>query len=234
MTLFVVASCSGPTPKPEPSTSTLPATDITAEQPAAVPIVEDNVRHDTLLVQVTFDLQDGTHLMVAGNVEENFEGLRLYRYRARPDSSAQIIAVSAPGYDSWTMLPTFFDVRDMPDRRLILANFGERQSWGQKLMVMNDTNFMDLGFIDAAFPERVSEEDTTYLKRTNLGPYARMGMTLDTAVFTFACDSVFLYDDLNGRTDVIVPASDLRFTHHPAIGLEMWYKGERRKVLPPS
>lgn len=201
--------------------------------PVELPVIDDNIRHDTLLIQTTFDLGDSSFVMVAGNVDPTFEGVRLYRYRTLPDSAGRILAYSTPGYDSWTMLPTFFAYPNPPGTYLILANFGERESWGQKLIFM-DESFTDLGFLDVAYPERITDGDSTYLKRTNAGPYGRFAMSTDTLVFAFACDSLFLYDDLAGQNDLIVPAHGIRYTYHPDTGLEFWQNGQRRTVKQPS
>lgn len=201
--------------------------------PIDFPIVADNVRHDTLLVQVTFDLKDGSYLMVAGNVAETFEGLRLYRYRPLPDSSAQVIHWSAPAYDSWTMLPTCFGAGEGIGAKWVLANFGERQSWGQKVMFY-ENGFLDRGFMHVALPERVVEPDTTYLKRTNIAPHMRWSTHGDTTLFTFACDSVFLYDDLQGGTDLVVSGGSIRFTHHPVDGLVLWIDGRPHLAQDPA
>ncbi len=204
----------------------------TTGSPIAYPALEDNIKHDTLLIQTTFDLGDGTFVMVAGNVQETFEGIRLYRYRLLPDSAAQILAYSSPGYDSWTMLPTFFRLPHAPDVQMVLANFGERESWGQKLFLM-DHEFSDLGFMDIALPERVMEDDTLRLKRRGIGPFTRMVEHGDTSVFTFACDSVFLYDDLAGNMDQVLPNHSVRYTFHRDTGLDLWLNGQRRAVPKP-
>lgn len=203
------------------------------DRPVEIPALEDNIRHDTLLIQTTFDMGDGTYVMVAGNVEPTFEGIRLYRYELLPDSNARILAFSSAGYESWTMLPTFFAIKDPPGTHLILANFGERESWGQKLIYM-DSAYTDLGFLDLAFPERVVESDTSYLKRTNIAPYGRLAMHLDTAVLTFECDSAFLYDDMDGHHDTMVAGHTIRYTYHPDTGLELWVEGRRRPVKQPG
>lgn len=202
-------------------------------QPVPYAQVEDNIRHDTLLIQTTFDMGDSTYVMVAGNVDPTFEGIRLYRYKLLADSAAQILSYSSPGYDSWTMLPTFFAYPDPTGTSLILANFGERESWGQKLMFMNRA-FTDLGFLDVAYPEHIVEGDSAYVKRTNVAPFGRFAMHTDTLVFTFECDSLFLYDDMAGHSDLIVPAHTIRYTFHPESGLEIWQNGQRRAVKQPS
>lgn len=227
-----LAAC-GDRPEHDDAVATTPGA-----PPLEVPVVDDNVRHDTLLVQVTFDLGDGTYVMVASHREETFEGLRLYHYIARPDSSAEVLHVSAPAYDSWTMLPTFFGLGrsttdTMPMDRWILANFGERESWGQKVMLLQN-GFQDRGFMHAALPERVVEEGRSSMKCANIAPHMRFATSADTAIFTFACDSVFLYDDHQGRTDIILPARTLRYTFHPHDGLVLWVDGRPRPAQDRS
>lgn len=171
------------------------------------PQVPDNVKHDTLAVQITFDLQDGTHLMVAANAAETFEGLALYLYRAKADSSAEVLARSGPAYDSWTMFPTFFREPGGNGPLLVFANFGEKQSWGQKVMRMDSTGFTDIGFLEVALPVRVHEPDSSYLKREPIAPFLRaFGDTVE-----FACDSLYIYDDGVGGRDLILPARDVRY-----------------------
>ena len=224
--VLALAACGEPAPtevqEPEP----------TGQEPLLIPMVEDNVRDDTLVIQVTFDLEDGTHLLVAGNQQETFEGLRLYHYRARPDSTMEVLARSSPGYDSWTMLPTCF--RPGPgDDLLLLANFGERQSWGQKVMRLGPAGFTDLGFLDVALPEHEVLPDTTLLKLGNAGAVARVAGGWDDLRITFTGDSLFLYDDLRGSVDRTL-ASD-RVTYRLRKGrVFLIVDGEEREVEPPA
>lgn len=208
---------------------------VPGSKPYEFSTVDDNIQNDTLLTQTTFDLGDSTFIMVASNVVETFEGLRLYRYRFTADSTVERIATSSPGYDSWTMLPTFFALDSVrpTDALWVLANFGEKESWGQKLMIL-DWEFTDHGFLDVALPERVQEGDSSLLKRRNVAPYMRYSESGDTAVFLFACDSVYLYDDQAGGMDQVVAAERLRFTFHRDEGLALWLDGHKRPVKKPS
>lgn len=207
---------------------------VAGRPPLELPIVADNLKHDTLLIQVTLGLPDSTYLMVAGHVEETFDGLRLQRYRFRSDSSLEVMATSSPAYDSWTMLPTCFaiDTARPADALWVLANFGEKESWGQKVMLL-DRSFMDAGFMEVALPERVSEDDTVRLKRRNVAPFMRYNELADTAVWLFACDSVYLYDDQAGQLDQVVHASRLRYTFEANEGLALWVDGRKRLLKRP-
>lgn len=202
--------------------------------PFDFPMVEDNLEHDTLLVQVTFDLLDGTYIMVASNRQETFEGLRLYRYRLNPNGTPEMLTISTPAYDSWTMLPTFFpEEPSTPSGALwVLANFGEKESWGQKLLRLNQ-DFTDLGFLDVAVPERLVEDDTLRLKRRSIAPFTRLMRSGDTTTFSFACDSVYLYDDQEGGLDVVLHASRVRYTYERNGGLALWVDGRKRTIKTP-
>lgn len=201
--------------------------------PIAYKQVEDNLQHDTLLIQTTFDLGDGTFVMVASHVQDTFEGLRLYRYRPGINGAPEMLAISNPGYDSWTMLPTFFgDDPKATNDLWVLANFGERESWGQKVMRLGK-GFTDIGFLDLAYPERMTEDGVPRLKRNNIAPYMRMHAAGDSTVFTFDCDSVFVYDDLNGSYDIVLPAASVWCIHREGQGLSLWINGEERVIRDP-
>lgn len=223
-------SACGDTP-PAPSAPILKAHE--AGGPVDFPVIEDNLQHDTLLVQVTFDLGAGRFLMVASHIEEQFEGLRLYRYILSKNGQPQMEANSAPGYDSWTLLPTFFEDPLIESGHVILANMGERSSWGQKVMRMRG-EFTDVGFLDVALPERVQESDTAYLKLKNIAPYARCVKDGSSMRFSFQCDSLYLYDDLKGNLDMMVPASWVEYEWNPEKGMVLWYRNEARKASSPA
>jgi hypothetical protein len=223
-----LCACDEPTPAFEP------VVPVAGVRPHAFPAIADNIAHDTLLIQTTFDMGDSTFVMVASNVDDTFEGLRLYRYRFAADSTVEMMAISSPAYDSWTMLPTFFGADSTDTHALwVLANFGERESWGQKLLWM-DRDFSDMGFMDVALPERVIEDDTLRLKRRNIAPYMRFSERGDTAVFRFDCDSVFLYVDHAGQADLVLPAHQVFFTFHRNDGLALWVNGHKNPVKKPT
>lgn len=236
--IALLAACgSGPedTGTTPQGTTTTVLRDVPGRPPHPFRQFDQNIAHDTLLVQTSFDLGDGTFVMVAGNVEETFEGLRLIRYRFKPDSTVERMAVSSPAYDSWTMLPTFFplDTVHPDDANWVLANFGEKESWGQKVMLL-DWEFMDVGFMDVALPERVLEDDTLRLKRRNVAPFMRYSEHGDTAVWLFACDSVYLYDDQAGLLDQVMHASRLRYTFEANEGLALWVDGRKHLLKKPA
>lgn len=176
-----------------------------------LPIVEDNVYHDTLLIHNTYELNDNSFIMVAGNNDETFEGLRLYHYRLNEDGSPEIIHYSSPAYDSWMMLPSFFEHPD--GGYLILAEFGSTQSWGQKVMLFSDSGFVDLGFLDVAVNEirHIPEIDSTFIAKASIAPYTEIDYSQGTLSIHFTCDSVFVYDDLRGHLDTSYLSSDLEY-----------------------
>ncbi len=174
-------------------------------------MVPDNVKHDTLLIQVTFDLGDGTFVMVASNVEETRDGLRLYLYRPEPDSSADVIASSKPGYDSYTMFPTFFSTDKPEDGLVLLTNMGEKQSWGQEAFWLKDQRFNHLGFLDVAVRDWRTTGDTVQQWRTSIAERTLVSGGNGLFEFAFTGDSLQLYDDLQGHQEVMFPANAVRY-----------------------
>ncbi|HEY0977748.1 MAG TPA: hypothetical protein VGE21_09775 [Flavobacteriales bacterium] len=172
-----------------------------------IPVVDDHAAPDSLPVQVTFALPDGTFLKVAGRPEETTEGLRLYHYRLDAQGHPQDIAISAPAYDSYTMLPTFFGSPGSQGPFLLLANFGEKDSWGQKVMLLDAAGFHDLGFVDAATHELRTQEDTAYFRLGNIALRTVVQAKGDTLLLAFTGDSVHLYDDLQGHLDTMRTAA---------------------------
>ena len=161
-----------------------------------LPNLDDNVRGDTLLVYTTHKIGEDRFVMAAKNKEDTREGLRLYLYTPRPDSTATVLAVSSPAYDSYTMLPTYFSTGDTADGLVILANFGERETWGQKVFWLKGAEFRDLGWLDVAHREWKVRDDSTVQWRTNIAPYANVLGNDGRFLITFTGDSLQLFDDL--------------------------------------
>ena len=166
-----------------------------------LPNLDDNVKGDTLLVYTTHQVGNDLFVMAAKNKEDKREGLRLYLYTPRPDSTADVLAVSAPAYDSSTMLPTYFTTSDTADGMVILANFGEKESWGQKVFWLKGHEFRDLGWLDVAHREWKTRDDSTVQWRTNIAPFARVQGRNDQFKITFTGDSLQLFDDLAGNQE---------------------------------
>ncbi len=172
-----------------------------------LPGLDENVKSDTLLIQTTFKLPDSRFVMVAGPLEEGSrEGLHLYLYEPTTDSAAAVIARSKPGYDSYTMLPTFFGTSNGADGLVLLANMGERDSWGQEVFWLKNDHFLHLGFLDVALRSWKSNDEGPFRVLSNIAPKARVSGDAGTFTITFDTDSVFLYDDLQGHAEVMLPS----------------------------
>jgi hypothetical protein len=178
-----------------------------------LPNLEDNVRGDSLLVYTTHRIAANRFVMAARNKEETREGLRLYLYEPRPDSTADVLTVSAPAYDSEVMLPTFFSTGDSADGIVVLANFGGKESWGQKAFWLKGPAFIDLGWIDVAHREWRTVDGQTEQRRTNIAPYTQVSGQDGRFFFTFTGDSLQLYDDLEGQMERMFPASSVAYRH---------------------
>lgn len=214
--------------------------------PASSPItfeqIEDNVKHDTLLIQTTFDLTDGTYLMVASHTlaEERLDegdrsaGLRLYHYRVLPDSTADIIARSSSARDSWTMFPTFFKDPSEDGSYIVLANFGDRSSWGQKVIRFNAQGFADLGFLNVAAIERTRDGDEEVMKLLNIAPHTRISSEGNELVFTFEVEDLLLYDDLRGVLQQPIDADRIAYRWSEAEGMRLFIDQQIRVDEQPS
>lgn len=217
--LLVLAACTTSTPDPRPAA---PSTSGPAVHPMAgaraftrldLPNLDDNVRHDTLLIYTTHAVGNGEFVMAARNKDDTREGLRLILYRPRADSSAEVLALSKPAFDSDVMLPTFFATGDTADGIVVLANYGAWDSWGQNAFWLKDHRFRDLGWIDVAERTWETRVDSLQQRRLNIAP-----KTLVTGIdgqfdFSFTTDSVQLYDDLLGAHEVMVPAGRIHYRY---------------------
>ncbi len=231
----ILLGCAGPVepsvengPDVPPSSSPPTELSVEASGPLALSQVDDNVRHDTLLIQTTFDLGEGTFVMVASSVDETFEGLRLYRYRVLPDSLPGIIAASTPAYDSWTMLPTFFRHPQDSTAWIILANLGERQSWGQKVFILDAEGFTDMGFLDVALAVDLPEEDGG-TKLVGIGPEALVMADGTSILIRFSTAKLYLYDDLAGGRDQVIDAGRVTYRWNSADGMLLWMDEQPRR-----
>lgn len=238
VTLFalLVSACGSPE---TPGNTTGPDVDkrsyapIVSGGPISFPAVDDQVSHDTLSIQTTFDLGDGSFVMVASHVDaqDNDErqmigdGLRLYRFKPGNQGAVEMMAVSSPGHDSWTLFPTFFEDPSRKGTWIIAANTGDRDSWGQKVYLLSESGFEDLGFLDVTLPER---QDDGTLRLRNVAQHLRCTLEADALRLSFACDSVFLYNDLKGGVDQVLPATSVEYRMGGNGRLELWVNGEQR------
>ena len=230
---FVLAACGD---GDAPGSTTSPVNDQAASTLPVwerwdLPILPDNVRHDTLLVHTTYDLGDGLFLMAAQNNNYDRVGIRLYLYRPKADSSAEILAWSKPGYDSETMLPTFFKTAEKADGIVIIANMGERQSWGQEVFWLKEGRINSLGYLNVAVREWRTLDDSTYQFRTSIAPRTQVRGSDGEFDFSFTGDSLQLYDDLQGHLEVMLPASAVRYTF--SNGWQLWLNG-KAIATPPA
>ncbi|MCB0759100.1 MAG: hypothetical protein KDC01_11615 [Flavobacteriales bacterium] len=178
-----------------------------------LPNLEDNVRDDTLLIYTIHGLDDGTFVLAGKNMEDNREGLRLIQYRPRSDSTAEVLAVSKPAYDSEVMLPTFFTTDDTADGIIILANYGGLQSWGQNVFLLKDHRFTNLGWLDVAARGWRTRLDSLQQWRTNIAPQTWVSGADGQFEFSFTTDSVQLYDDLQGHLEAMFASDRIRYRY---------------------
>jgi hypothetical protein len=219
--------------QPTATAPTLPAS-AKAYERIDLPNLDDNVKHDTLLIYTTHALGDGTFIMAAKNKDAADDGgLRLYQYRPKPDSSAEILAYSKEGFGSYTMLPVYFKTSDPADGWIIVTNMGERQSWGQEAFWFKDNTFKHLGWIDVAKREWKTEDEGTIPWRTTIAPQVLVHGENGSFEFSFTGDSVQVYDDLKGGSERMFPASAVQYRYDNG---HWWLviNGEAREVKVPA
>lgn len=187
------------------------------EKIALMPI-DDNFEQDTLLLHNTYEMNPGQFMMVARNVEENFEGLRMFLYKIK-NGAANITATSTGAYDSWIYLPTFFISPDESDT-LIMVETGERESWGARLVRLQNGQFEDLGFVDMAARgtkyDELEEQEVMVLK--SIVPFTRISGNSDGLVLDFDVD-VHLFDDHKGGLDTLYQKGQVRYLFSDSLRL---------------
>ncbi len=233
MAILLLAACTGPEQRETIQHPPLPP--IAGAVPfnlVDLPQEDDNVVHDTLLVYTTQALGDGRYVMAARNQHETREGLMLVLYRPGPDSTAQVLAKSKPAYDSEVMLPTFFSTGDTTDGWIILANYGSLDSWGQNVFWLKGQQFHDLGWLDVARRTWITRLDSVQQRRENIAPFTKVEGRDGTFNFTFATDSVQLYDDLRGGSEVMLPSGRIGYQFSNG-HMHLYIDGEAREAAAP-
>ena len=205
------------TTEKEPSSGVL---DGTYERIALMPI-EDHFELDSILIHNTYELSIGHFMMVARATEESFTGLQMHLYTLK-DSLPIISASSTPAYDSWIYLPTFFVSPDQQDT-LLLAEIGERESWGARLLRIEDGVFEDLGFIDIALRDKKFDEelekDVMFLKSVASNTSIReIGEDL---IVSFGPEPLHIYDDQLGNSDTLYPADHVIYEFSDSLRLKI-------------
>ena len=137
-------------------------------------------------------------------------GLRLQLLEMNEDSSLTLINQSSYGYDSRTFFPSFFKISN---RKFVLVNTGERESWGNKIMELKDNEFIDMGFIDAATAKSngSSNAEEAKYRHGNIAEIAQFNEYAGGIEINFIGDSVVLFDDGNGGYDLIRGANQIQY-----------------------
>ena len=94
---------------------------------------------------------------------------------------------------------------------MILANMGERESWGQEAFWLKDGRFISLGWLNVAQRDWKTVDDSLQQWRTNIAPRATVHGGNGAFLIGFSGDSLQLYDDLQGHLEVTLPSNRLRY-----------------------
>lgn len=166
--------------------------------------------NDSLWYHLVLDIPGDAHLAVAQPLQEsNRRGVRMQLLLADTDTSFRALTESSPGYDSAMLFPTFFV--DAHGRHIILADTGERESWGQKVYLLDQGVFTDLGFIDVGLPMQGpdnADADADIIPK-NIAPVVRLDLDGKGGIdFRFETEEIILFDDTQGHLDTLVRAKD--------------------------
>ena len=190
------------------------------ERIALMPI-EDHFELDSILIHNTYELSEGHFMMVSRASEDSFIGLQMHLYTLM-DSLPIVSASSTPAYDSWIYLPTFFVSSDRQDT-LLLAEIGERESWGARLLRIHDGVFVDLGFIDIALRDHKFDEeletDVMFLK--SVASNTSIKANGEGLIVSFGPEPLHIYDDQLGNADTLYPADQVIYEFSDSLRLKI-------------
>jgi len=190
------------------------------ERIALMPI-EDHFELDSILIHNTYELSEGHFMMVSRSTEESFEGLRMHLYTLK-GSLPIISASSTPAYDSWIYIPTFFISPDEQDT-LLMAEIGERESWGARLLRIENGAFVDLGFIDIALRGSKFDEDLEMdvMVLKSVAPNTNIRSQGELLIVSFGPEPVHVYDDQMGNADTLYPADKVQYEFSDSLRLKI-------------
>jgi|GEM_PF-6889520 len=172
------------------------------------PEVDVDPGNDSLWYHLVLDIPGDKWLAVAQPTNENNRrGIRMQLMSMNVDSTFSVHTESSPGYDSAKLFPTFF--KDAQGRLIILADTGERQSWGQKVYLLNNERFEDLGFLDVGTVAYTEEDGQQILAPTTIAERVTIEQTKKGLEFRFSGKDLVLFDDGKGNLDTIIDASSI-------------------------
>lgn len=164
--------------------------------------------NDSLWYHLVIDIPGDLHLAVAQPTsDDNRRGVRFQLLKEGQDSTFHCETESSPGFDSAKLYPSFFS-NDM-GQHIILADTGERDSWGQKVYLLVENKFYDLGFIDVGSVNYDEDQETLEqsLSPQSIAKNVTISSDANGYRFTFDLEEFVLYDDQKGNLNQIVPSS---------------------------
>ncbi len=143
------------------------------------------------------------------NEEKDVNLFSLQLLEMNKDSSLTLISQTERSFDGLVFYPTFFRVSE---RVFILANTGAMESWGNKIFELKGTEFINMGFIDAASVEPNQDDDEQEYYHRNIAKNATFTLQDKSIKINFQGDSIVLFDDQKGAYDLILGPEQLEYT----------------------
>ncbi len=170
--------------------------------------------NDSLWYHLVIDIPGQQHLAIAqATAETNRNGIRMQLLTMNADSTFSCNAESSPGYDSSKMFPTFY--QNKTGQLLILCDTGERDSWGQKIYLLDNGRFYDIGFIDAGTVHYTENSDSGEMELSpkTIASNVKISHDFDGIRFDFDTEEFILFDDGHDNLNQQVKGKDWRYTY---------------------
>lgn len=214
ISLLFFFSCNAPSEKSEENKSEISniktAISFTIKEFKIIDYEEINI--DTLFIQVAFELNPQRWILIARNIDEDPEGLKLLLID--PTKGNKLLYRSKGAYESMILHPTFFVPDNEKTPWVILCALGMDESWGQNLFFMNGDEINEIAYLDIAKKEDADPSLYENGERlADIAPDTKVIKNKTGYHFTFGCDSIIYFGELGDKVDPILKGSSIGFTY---------------------
>lgn len=191
-------------------------------QKSEYPLLEaENILIDSLFIQVAYKLGSKRNLLIARNIEDDVQGLKLLL--VDPSDNNKLIYRSSGSYESMTLHPTFFVPNNSSYPTIITCGIGMLESWGQRLFIMKGDTLNDISYLDIAAKIEVDSSFTEKgFELKDIGPYAKVKMDETGIHLSFLTDSLIYYGEKDEITDPILNAKEVEYTLYDGVLRTNW------------
>jgi len=201
---LVLLSCGGPTGQ-EALEAEKRSSIVGPFTPVSYTELELDPGNDSLWYHLVLDIPGDLDFAIAQPTEEtNRFGIRFQLLDNKADGTFECKGESSPAYDSAKLFPTFF--KNQAGQHIILADTGEKVSWGQKVYLLDNGTFYDLGFIDMGTVDYATnlESDSLELSPQSIAPRLKIEDSKKGLEFRVDGETMVLYDNGKGKLNQVV------------------------------